>query len=94
MHIVDLGREQELADFLGGDFLGGPARRDERIFRPVFVVVFWRNYPVIEKVELVEGLLDRGILDESRRGSKLPGRCCAAGCQIPEPPRGAEARRL
>jgi alkylation response protein AidB-like acyl-CoA dehydrogenase len=26
----------------------------------------WRNYPVMEKAELVEGLLDRGILDEGR----------------------------
>jgi 4-hydroxybutyryl-CoA dehydratase/vinylacetyl-CoA-Delta-isomerase len=46
----------------------------------------WRNYPVMEKVELVEGLLDRGILDEGRRVSKQPGRCCATGCEVPEPP--------
>jgi 4-hydroxybutyryl-CoA dehydratase / vinylacetyl-CoA-Delta-isomerase len=45
----------------------------------------WRNYPVMEKVELVEGLLDRGILDEGRRVSKQPGRCCATGCEVPEP---------
>jgi len=48
----------------------------------------WRNYPVMEKVELVEGLLDRGILDEGRRVSKQPGRCCMTGCQVPEPPSG------
>jgi 4-hydroxybutyryl-CoA dehydratase/vinylacetyl-CoA-Delta-isomerase len=46
----------------------------------------WRNYPVMEKMELVESLLDRGILDEGRRVSKQPGRCCAAGCEVPEPP--------
>jgi 4-hydroxybutyryl-CoA dehydratase / vinylacetyl-CoA-Delta-isomerase len=46
----------------------------------------WRNYPVMEKVELVESLLDRGILDEGRRVSKQPGRCCATGCDVPEPP--------
>jgi 4-hydroxybutyryl-CoA dehydratase / vinylacetyl-CoA-Delta-isomerase len=47
----------------------------------------WRNYPVMEKVELVEGLLDRGILEEGRRAAKQqPGRCCATGCQVPEPP--------
>jgi len=46
----------------------------------------WRNYPVMEKVELVESLLDRGILDEGRRVSKQPGRCCATGCEVPEPP--------
>jgi 4-hydroxybutyryl-CoA dehydratase/vinylacetyl-CoA-Delta-isomerase len=45
----------------------------------------WRNYPVMEKIELVEGLLDRGILDEGRRVSKQPGRCCATGCEVPEP---------
>jgi 4-hydroxybutyryl-CoA dehydratase / vinylacetyl-CoA-Delta-isomerase len=45
----------------------------------------WRNYPVIEKAELVETLLDRGILDQGRRVSKQPGRCCATGCEVPEP---------
>lgn len=45
----------------------------------------WRNYPVMEKIELVEGLLDRGILDEGRRVSKQPGRCCATGCEVPAP---------
>lgn len=45
----------------------------------------WRNYPVMEKVELVENLLDRGLLDGPRRVSKQPGRCCTAGCQVPEP---------
>jgi 4-hydroxybutyryl-CoA dehydratase/vinylacetyl-CoA-Delta-isomerase len=45
----------------------------------------WRNYPVMEKIELVEGLLDRGILDEGRRVSKQPGRCCTTGCEVPEP---------
>jgi 4-hydroxybutyryl-CoA dehydratase/vinylacetyl-CoA-Delta-isomerase len=45
----------------------------------------WRNYPVMEKADLVEKLLDRGILDEGRRASKQPGRCCATGCEVPEP---------
>jgi 4-hydroxybutyryl-CoA dehydratase / vinylacetyl-CoA-Delta-isomerase len=54
----------------------------------------WRNYPVMEKIELVEGLLDRGILDEGRRVSKQPGRCCTTGCQVPEPPQRAEAPSL
>jgi 4-hydroxybutyryl-CoA dehydratase/vinylacetyl-CoA-Delta-isomerase len=44
----------------------------------------WRNYPVAEKVELVERLLDRGVLDEGRRVSKQPGRCCPSGCAVPE----------
>jgi 4-hydroxybutyryl-CoA dehydratase/vinylacetyl-CoA-Delta-isomerase len=51
----------------------------------------WRNYPVMEKVELVESLLDRGVLDDGRRRvSKQPGRCCAAGCEVPELPAAAE----
>src|SRR6201991_2530179 len=49
----------------------------------------WRNYPVMEKIELVEGLLDRGILEEGRRVSKQPGRCCVTGCEVPEPPQNA-----
>lgn len=43
----------------------------------------WRNYPVAEKVELVENLLDRGVLADGRRVSKQPGRCCATGCEPP-----------
>src|SRR3569623_2050503 len=54
----------------------------------------WRNYPVMEKMELVEGLLDRGILDEGRRVSKQPGRCCATGCEVPEPLERAEVTAL
>lgn len=45
----------------------------------------WRNYPVMEKVELVESLLDRGILDQGQRVSRQPGRCCATGCEVPTP---------
>jgi len=44
----------------------------------------WRNYPVMEKVELVERLLERGVLAGGRRVSKQPGRCCATGCEAPE----------
>ena len=43
----------------------------------------WRNYPVGEKRDLVEQLLDRGVLDEGKRVSKQPGRCCATGCEVP-----------
>jgi 4-hydroxybutyryl-CoA dehydratase / vinylacetyl-CoA-Delta-isomerase len=48
----------------------------------------WRNYPVGDKVDLVERLLDRGVAGEGvglpsirRRVSRQPGRCCDAGCQ-------------
>lgn len=46
----------------------------------------WRNYPVMEKAELVQNLLDRGVLTGGQSASKQPGRCCAAGCQVPKPP--------
>ncbi len=43
----------------------------------------WRHYPLAEKTELVERLLDRGLLDEGQRPSRQPGRCCASGCAPP-----------
>lgn len=43
----------------------------------------WRNYPVQEKTELVEQLLDRGVLNQDKRVSKQPGRCCVKGCESP-----------
>jgi 4-hydroxybutyryl-CoA dehydratase / vinylacetyl-CoA-Delta-isomerase len=49
----------------------------------------WRNYPVGSKVELVERLLDRGVLhDESRAitRNRQPGRCCDTGCTAPGQP--------
>ena len=50
----------------------------------------WRNYPVGEKVQVVEELLDRGVLADGRRISKQPGRCCATGCEVPTLPEAAE----
>jgi 4-hydroxybutyryl-CoA dehydratase/vinylacetyl-CoA-Delta-isomerase len=50
----------------------------------------WRNYPVGEKAELVETLLDRGVLADGRRVSRQPGRCCATGCEVPSLPTAAE----
>ncbi len=52
----------------------------------------WRRYPVGNKVELVEKLLERGVLDDGTRrilANRQPGRCCAAGCQVPEAPQMA-----
>ncbi len=46
----------------------------------------YRQYPLEEKAALVEDLLDRGV--SSRPAPKTaaqPGRCCAVGCQVPEP---------
>lgn len=50
----------------------------------------WRNYPVMEKRALVEGLLDRGVLDQGQRADKQPGRCCATGCEVPDVIKAAE----
>ena len=49
----------------------------------------WRNYPVGSKVELVERLMERGVLAEDNRAitkNKQPGRCCDAGCSQPGQP--------
>ena len=49
----------------------------------------WRNYPVGSKVELVERLLDRGVLHQEDRAitkNRQPGRCCDTGCTVPGQP--------
>ncbi len=53
----------------------------------------WRNYPLGNKVDLVERLLERGILtdevrDQTRKitRNRQPGRCCDTGCQVPAVP--------
>jgi len=48
----------------------------------------WRNYPLGSKVDLVERLLERGVLADGRRAitrNRQPGRCCAEGCMVPLP---------
>ena len=48
----------------------------------------WRNYPLGNKVELVERLLERGALADGSRAitrNRQPGRCCAEGCMVPLP---------
>jgi len=50
----------------------------------------YRNYPIGNKVDLVERLLERGVLaDETRRitRNRQPGKCCAVGCFAPDTPR-------
>jgi 4-hydroxybutyryl-CoA dehydratase / vinylacetyl-CoA-Delta-isomerase len=53
----------------------------------------FRRYPLGNKVDLVERLLDRGVLanalaDETRKitRNRQPGRCCVTGCTVPEAP--------
>jgi len=50
----------------------------------------WRQYPVADKVALVEGLLERGVAAEGARPrDRQPGRCCVTGCTVPESPPAA-----
>jgi 4-hydroxybutyryl-CoA dehydratase/vinylacetyl-CoA-Delta-isomerase len=55
----------------------------------------YRYYPLEERRQLVERLLDRGVLDVGQAVSKQPGRCCPVGCQVPETPRleGGKAKK-
>jgi 4-hydroxybutyryl-CoA dehydratase/vinylacetyl-CoA-Delta-isomerase len=50
----------------------------------------FRQYPIEERRELVERLLDRGVADSGSSGAparqKQPGQCCAEGCQPTSPP--------
>ena len=46
----------------------------------------WRHYPLGSKVELVERLLERGVLHDPTRAitqNRQPGRCCDRGCTAP-----------
>jgi 4-hydroxybutyryl-CoA dehydratase/vinylacetyl-CoA-Delta-isomerase len=46
----------------------------------------WRQYPLGDKVELVERLLERGVLHDPARAitrNRQPGRCCDSGCTTP-----------
>ncbi|MCV0394144.1 MAG: 4-hydroxyphenylacetate 3-hydroxylase [Rhizobiaceae bacterium] len=52
----------------------------------------WRNYPVMDRVELVESLLGRGVLNDGAAKSRQPARCCATGCQVPPPLPGIDAQ--
>ena len=49
----------------------------------------YRNYPLGNKVDLVERLLGRGLLADATRKitrNRQPGRCCATGCLAPDAP--------
>jgi 4-hydroxybutyryl-CoA dehydratase/vinylacetyl-CoA-Delta-isomerase len=50
----------------------------------------WRHYPLGNKVELVERLLERGALaatgERAITRNKQPGRCCDQGCSVPGQP--------
>ncbi|MBL8339838.1 MAG: 4-hydroxyphenylacetate 3-hydroxylase [Rubrivivax sp.] len=49
----------------------------------------WRNYPLGSKVDLVERLLERGVLHDEHRAitrNRQPGKCCDTGCTAPGQP--------
>jgi 4-hydroxybutyryl-CoA dehydratase / vinylacetyl-CoA-Delta-isomerase len=50
----------------------------------------YRQYPIGNKVDLVERLLERGVLEDAERKitrNRQPARCCAEGCQVPDAPK-------
>jgi 4-hydroxybutyryl-CoA dehydratase/vinylacetyl-CoA-Delta-isomerase len=56
----------------------------------------YRNYPIEDRVALVEKLLDRGVLageDGKPARNRQPGRCCVEGCQPPEVPKPLTAAK-
>lgn len=60
---------------------GSPAAMKQEIYR---------NYPIGNKVDLVERLLERGVLttstDRAITKNRQPGRCCDQGCSAPGKP--------
>ncbi|MDX1594949.1 MAG: 4-hydroxyphenylacetate 3-hydroxylase C-terminal domain-containing protein, partial [Gammaproteobacteria bacterium] len=46
----------------------------------------WRNYPVGEKKEVVQQLLERDVLEreDGKAPTRQPGRCCPVGCRLPD----------
>ncbi len=44
----------------------------------------FRNYPVADKAELVQRLIERGVHSESGGHAKQPGQCCDTGCEPPK----------
>ncbi len=46
----------------------------------------WRNYPISEKKEIVQQLMDRDMLErtDGKGPDRQPGRCCAVGCRVPD----------
>ena len=45
----------------------------------------WRNYPIAEKKEIVQQLMDRDMLTrtDGKKPDKQPGRCWPIGCRVP-----------
>ena len=45
----------------------------------------FRNYPITDKTELVQRLIDRGVHKGVSSQSKQPGQCCDTGCDPSDP---------
>ncbi len=45
-----------------------------------------RRYPIMQRQELVERLMNRGALSDSPAESEQPGQCCDTGCTPPDAP--------
>lgn len=43
----------------------------------------WRHYPVKDKTELIETLIERGLAADAGQPGAQPGKCCATGCRPP-----------
>lgn len=46
----------------------------------------WRNYPIAEKQEIVQQLMERDLLErtDGKDPDRQPGRCCPVGCRVPD----------
>ena len=43
----------------------------------------FRKYPILEKTEFVQRLIERGVHESNRNSTDQPGQCCDTGCQPP-----------
>jgi 4-hydroxybutyryl-CoA dehydratase/vinylacetyl-CoA-Delta-isomerase len=54
-----------------------------------------RRYPIAERQELVQRLMERGVLnDASASAGNQPGQCCDTGCEAPPAPEVPVVNRL
>ena len=46
----------------------------------------WRNYPIGEKKEIAQQLMDRDLAEriDGKNPDRQPGRCCTVGCRVPD----------
>ncbi len=46
----------------------------------------WRQYPVAEKAEIVQKLMDHDLMErtDGKGPDRQPGRCCTVGCRVPD----------